>query len=42
MGHRPIKFALDVAMSGALGLDLDVRKLTPDERAYHCSSRHAV
>jgi alpha-galactosidase len=32
MGHRPIKFALDVAMSGALGLDLDVRKLSPDER----------
>ena len=32
MGHRPIKFTLDVAMSGALGLDLDVRKLTPEER----------
>ena len=32
MGHRPIKFTLDVAMSGALGLDLDVGKLTPEER----------
>ncbi|HZR16551.1 MAG TPA: alpha-galactosidase [Verrucomicrobiae bacterium] len=32
MGDRPIKFTLDVAMSGALGLDLDVRKLTPQER----------
>jgi alpha-galactosidase len=32
MGHRPNKFTLDVAMSGALGLDLDVRKLTPAER----------
>ena len=32
MGHRPIKFTLDVAMSGALGLDLDVRKLPPAEK----------
>lgn len=32
MGHRPLKFTLDVAMSGALGLDLDVRKLAPAER----------
>jgi len=31
-GHRPMKFTLDVAMSGALGLDLDVGKLTPEER----------
>lgn len=31
-GNRPIKFALDVAMSGALGLDLDVAKLSPQER----------
>jgi alpha-galactosidase len=32
MGKCPIKFALDVAMSGALGLDLDVAKLSPQER----------
>lgn len=32
MGHRPLKFTLDVAMSGALGLDLDVSKLTTEER----------
>jgi alpha-galactosidase len=32
MGKRPTKFTLDVAMSGALGLDLDVRKLPPDEK----------
>ena len=32
MGKRPIKFALDVAMSGAMGLDLDVAKLSPPER----------
>ena len=32
MGKRPIKFALDVGLSGALGLDMDVGKLTPEER----------
>lgn len=32
MGNRPIKFCVDVAMTGALGLDLDVRKLTPEQR----------
>lgn len=32
MGDRPLKFALDVAMSGAMGLDLDVRKLAPPEK----------
>lgn len=32
MGHRPLKFTLDVAMSGALGLDLDAGKLTARER----------
>ncbi|MDR3457539.1 MAG: alpha-galactosidase [Verrucomicrobiae bacterium] len=32
MGGRPLKFSLDVAMSGALGLDLDARKLTADEK----------
>ena len=31
MGGRTLKFALDVAMSGALGIDMDVRKLSPDE-----------
>lgn len=28
MGNRPLKFSLDVAMSGALGVDMDVRKLS--------------
>jgi alpha-galactosidase len=32
MGKRPMKFALDVAMSGALGVDMDIRKLSPPER----------
>ena len=32
MGNRPLKFCVDVAMSGALGLDLDVRKLSPADR----------
>jgi alpha-galactosidase len=32
VGDRPLKFTLDVAMTGALGLDLDVGKLTPEER----------
>ena len=32
MGKRPMKFALDVAMSGALGVDMDIRKLSPGER----------
>ena len=33
MGHRPIKFTLDVAMSGTLGLDLDVGKMPAADRA---------
>jgi len=33
MGNRPLKFAIDVAMSGALGVDMDIRKLSPDERS---------
>jgi len=33
MGHRPLKFTLDVAMSGAMGFDIDARKLTPTERS---------
>ena len=32
MGNRPLKFTLDVAMSGAMGLDLDVSKLSPEQR----------
>ncbi|HWC60866.1 MAG TPA: alpha-galactosidase [Verrucomicrobiae bacterium] len=32
MGARPQKFAVDVAMSGALGVDMDVRKLSADDR----------
>jgi len=31
MGNRPLKFAMDVAMSGALGVDMDVRKPLPAE-----------
>ena len=33
-GNRPHKFAFDVAMSGRLGLDLDLSKLTPGELAF--------
>src|SRR5581483_8254078 len=32
MGKRPLKFALDVALTGALGVDRDVSRWTPDER----------
>jgi alpha-galactosidase len=32
MGNRPQKFAVDVAMSGALGVDMDVRKLSANDR----------
>ena len=32
MGKRPQKFAVDVAMSGALGVDMDVRKLSAADR----------
>jgi alpha-galactosidase len=32
MGKRPMKFVLDVAMSGALGVDMDIRKLSPEDR----------
>jgi alpha-galactosidase len=31
-GDRPLKFAADVAMSGSLGMDMDLAKLSPDER----------
>lgn len=32
MGKRPLKFAINVAMSGAMGVDMDIRKLSPEER----------
>lgn len=32
MGKRPVKFATDVALSGAFGVDRDVQKMTEDER----------
>jgi alpha-galactosidase len=32
MGRRPMKFALDVAMSGAMGVDMDIRKLSAGDR----------
>jgi alpha-galactosidase len=32
MGHRPLKLALDVALTGALGIDRDVARWTPAER----------
>ncbi len=31
MGNRPIKFAFDVAMSGRLGMDMDLSKLPPED-----------
>lgn len=33
MGKRPLKFALDVAMSGDLGFDVDLAKTSPADRA---------
>jgi alpha-galactosidase len=32
MGDKPLKFAIDVALSGAFGIDRDVARWTPDER----------
>ena len=32
MGNRPQKFAIDVGMSGALGVDMDIRKLSDSDR----------
>jgi alpha-galactosidase len=37
MGNRPLKFAFDVAMSGCLGMDMDLSSLTPAERQF-CAS----
>jgi alpha-galactosidase len=34
MGHRPLKFAVDVAMSGALGVDMDLSKNKPDDNRF--------
>ena len=34
MNHRPLKFAFDVAMSGRLGMDMDVDKLSGEDRAF--------
>jgi len=34
MGNRPLKFAFDVAMSGRLGVDMDLDKLSVDERQF--------
>jgi alpha-galactosidase len=32
MGSKPLKFAIDVALSGAFGVDRDVSRWTPEER----------
>jgi alpha-galactosidase len=32
MGHKPLKLALDVALTGAFGIDRDVARWTPAER----------
>lgn len=34
MGGRPMKFCADVAMSGALGFDLDISKVSPEDKEY--------
>ncbi|MDR2463250.1 MAG: alpha-galactosidase [Verrucomicrobiales bacterium] len=31
MGKRPLKFAFEVAMSGRLGMDMDLSKMSPEE-----------
>lgn len=33
-GNRPLKFSFDVAMSGRLGMDVDVDKLSDEEREF--------
>jgi alpha-galactosidase len=37
-GHRPLKFALDVAMSGALGVDMDLGRNKPEDNAFLASA----
>jgi len=32
IGRRPVKFAADVALAGAFGVDRDVQRMTPEER----------
>lgn len=37
-GNHGMKFAFDVAMSGRLGMDVDVDKLSPEDRAFSTSA----
>jgi alpha-galactosidase len=37
-GDKPLKFAFDVAMSGRLGMDIDVERLTDDEKKFTASA----
>jgi alpha-galactosidase len=39
--ERPMSFAFDVAMSGRLGMDVDVEKLTPEDRRYSATAIRA-
>ncbi len=41
MGNRPIKFTFDVAMSGTLGMDMDLSKLKPEELQFSKSAIEA-
>jgi alpha-galactosidase len=34
MGHRPLKFTVDVAMSGALGVDMDLSRNKPADNHF--------
>jgi alpha-galactosidase len=38
MGHRPLKFAVDVAMSGALGVDMDLSRNKPENNRFLTSA----
>lgn len=38
MGKRPLKFAFDVAMSGRMGMDVDLGKFSPEERKFTASA----
>ena len=37
-GNRPLKFAFDVAMSGRMGMDVDLGKFSPEERKFTASA----
>jgi len=37
-GSQSMKFAFDVAMSGRLGMDVDIEQLTPDEKLFAASA----